>query len=156
MNLIVIILLVALILMFGLAEWQIISLKQAYGQFFDKSEPRNLQSRLNGYASDVKDALHKLDQLASFSARLHKDNLNAISKIGLVRFNPFGDTGGDQSFCLVMLDSHNSGFSVSSIHARTGTRFYAKQITQGKPSHPLSEEEQRAFEQAITNHQSHD
>ena len=134
----------------GTLWWQHLSLRQRYRVFFDTSQPKSLQRELVSYAKDVDEALHKLDQLADFSAKLHKQSLKAISKLGLVRFNPFGDTGGDQSFCLVLLDSNDNGLAISSIHARSGTRFYAKQISQGKPLHPLSEEEQAAFEKAVT------
>src|SRR4051794_29407331 len=30
----------------------------------------------------------------------------SIQYVGLVRYNPFGDTGGDQSFALALLDKH--------------------------------------------------
>ena len=39
---------------------------------------------------------------------------------GLVRFNPFEDTGGNQSFALALLDAHGDGFVISSLHARHG------------------------------------
>ncbi len=138
-----------LIIAVAVLGWQLWRTRQAYKVFFDTSQPGNLQKRLNDYAKSVDEALNKLDQLATFSANLHKKSLEAVSKIGLVRFNPFDDTGGDQSFCLALLNNHNTGLVISSIHARTGTRFYAKQINDGKPSHPLSEEERRAYDQAI-------
>ena len=50
----------------------------------------------------------------------------SFQRIGLVRFNPFEDTGGNQSFALALLDGRGDGFVVSSLHARTGTRVYAK------------------------------
>ena len=134
---------------FVVLEWQFISLKKKYDIFFQDGKSDSLARHLSKYAADVKDALDKLDQLASFSAKMHRKSLDSIKKVGLVRFNPFGDTGGDQSFCLALLDSHNNGLVISSIHARSGTRFYAKEITGGKPSHVLSDEEQQAYEKAV-------
>ena len=55
----------------------------------------------------------------------------AFQRIGLVRFNPFEDTGGNQSFALALLDHHGDGFVVSSLHARAGTRVYGKAIARG-------------------------
>ena len=129
-------------------SWQNIRLRKTYEIFFSNTDKANLKNQLRQYAQDVSEAHDKLDELATFVANLHKSNLNAYSQIGLVRFNPFNDTGGDQSFCLALLDHHNSGIVISSIHARTGTRFYAKRIIAGKPSHPLSEEEQAAYASA--------
>lgn len=101
------------------------------------------------YSEDVDDALKKLDELAEFSARLHKSATASIQKIGLIRFNPFDDTGGDQSFCLAALDAKNNGFILSSIHARSGTRIYTKEIISGKSEHHLSDEENSALKKAV-------
>ncbi len=32
-----------------------------------------------------------------------------IQKVGLVKFNPFNETGGDHSFSLALLDGHKNG-----------------------------------------------
>lgn len=75
---------------------------------------------------------------------------SSFQKTGLVRYNPFEDTGGDQSFVVAILNGNNSGIVVSSLHARTGTRVYAKQVSGGKAtSHALSKEEKEAIEKAI-------
>jgi cell division protein FtsB len=69
-----------------------------------------------------------------------------IQKIGFIRFNPFSQTGGDQSFCLSLLDEKDSGFVLSSLHSRDTTRFYAKTIKNGLPEDSkLSEEEKKAI-----------
>ncbi len=55
----------------------------------------------------------------------------AIQRTGLVRYNPFEDTGGNQSFAVALLDANGDGVVVSSLHARNGTRIYAKAIAGG-------------------------
>jgi len=81
--------------------------------------------------------------------RLKIDGSLHIQKIGLVRFNPFKDTGGDQSFILSLLDAHNTGVVISGLYSRTGTRWYAKKVVVGKGSeHELSDEEVKAVHQA--------
>jgi hypothetical protein len=66
-----------------------------------------------------------------------------------VRFNPFADTGGDQSFALALLDAKGNGVVVSSLHTRTATRFYAKPVAGGASTLSLSDEEVRALKQAM-------
>jgi hypothetical protein len=73
----------------------------------------------------------------------------AVSRVGLVRFNPFEDTGGNQSFALALLDAAGDGIVVSSLHARSGTRIYAKAIRAGRSATALSEEEAAAVRQAL-------
>jgi hypothetical protein len=73
----------------------------------------------------------------------------AIQRIGLVRFNPFEDTGGNQSFALALTDAAGNGFVVSSLHTRTGTRVYAKAIADGRSDGALSAEETEALRLAL-------
>ena len=72
-----------------------------------------------------------------------------IQKIGLVRFNPFNDTGGDQSFILALIDEKNSGVVISGLHTRNGTRWYAKKVEDGRGvEHELSNDELKAIKTA--------
>lgn len=71
-----------------------------------------------------------------------------IQKIGLVRFNPFKDTGGDQSFSVAILDANLTGILITALHTRERTRFYSKLIVKGKSELGLSEEEEKALNRA--------
>lgn len=146
------ILLVLFFLVTGLAGyvlWQQIQLKNRYGQFLDGSEAKHIEKLLKKYSKDVDNSLIQIDELAGFVARMHKTQQMALSKIALVRFNPFGDTGGDQSFCLAVLDHQNSGVIISGVHARSGTRVYAKDVFNGESKHHMSKEETKALKNAI-------
>lgn len=80
---------------------------------------------------------------------IEKDGLLHIQRTGLIRFNPFKDTGGDQSFILSFLDAQSTGVVISGLHSRSGTRWYAKKVIQGEGvDHTLSDEEKRAIKEA--------
>ena len=72
-----------------------------------------------------------------------------VRNVGLVRFNPFPDAGGDQSFAIALLDAEGTGIVFSSLHARTDTRVFAKPVQGGRSKYALSEEEQDAIRQAM-------
>ncbi|MCA9349787.1 DUF4446 family protein [Candidatus Saccharibacteria bacterium] len=133
---------------------QLHDLRTVYNKIFayNKSggEKTDLRHQLEQYSSEVQKCLDQLDQLAGYTAKLHKQIQTSSQKIGLIRFNPFKDTGGDQSFCLTILDAHNTGYCLSSIHTRSGTRVYCKEIQKGKSLHHLSEEEQASITKAIS------
>ncbi|MDD3531866.1 MAG: DUF4446 family protein [Candidatus Shapirobacteria bacterium] len=78
---------------------------------------------------------------------------NYFQKMALVRYNPFNQTGGNQSFSLTLLDKENSGIVISSFHSREGTRLYAKIITLGKTDDSFSKEEKMAVKEAINKRQ---
>ena len=91
----------------------------------------------------------ELDFLVGRCDKIERDNLLHIQKIGLVRFNPFKDTGGDQSFILAFLDANNTGIVLSGLYSRSGTRWYTKRVVLGKGvEHDLSEEELKAIKEA--------
>lgn len=72
----------------------------------------------------------------------------AVQQVGLVRFNAFSDTGGEMSFALALLDAAGSGVVISSLYGRAEARVYAKPITAGQSTFPLSSEEMAAVAQA--------
>jgi len=77
---------------------------------------------------------------------------DAKLKIKLTRFNPFKDTGGNQSFILTLLDSSNSGIILTSLHNRDNTRIYAKPIANGEADKlTLSPEEKECLQKTINN-----
>ena len=79
---------------------------------------------------------------------LEEDGKVHVQKIGLVRFNPFRELGGDHSFSLAILDGINSGVIITGLHTRDRTRIYMKEIKKGKASLELSSEEKKALAQA--------
>jgi|SRR3989304_62648 len=73
----------------------------------------------------------------------------SIQKVGFRRYNPFAETGGDQSFTLSLLDRENTGVVITSLYLREGQRIYGKKIEKGEAKHSLSEEERGVLEDAI-------
>jgi uncharacterized glyoxalase superfamily protein PhnB len=68
----------------------------------------------------------------------------------MVRFNPFNDMGGDQSFAMALLNGKNNGLVISSLYTKEGTRVFSKAIKAGKTEkHPLTEEEEEAIKIAL-------
>ena len=62
-----------------------------------------------------------------------------------MRYNPFDDTGSDQSFAIALLDDERDGVVLSSLHGRANTRIFAKPVTDGASPHNLSDEETQAI-----------
>jgi hypothetical protein len=86
-----------------------------------------------------------IDQIKRELVLFHSEGLNHIQKIGVVRFNPFRETGGDHSFSLAMLDGKDNGFIITGLHTRERTRLYLKWLKDGKSETELSNEEKKAF-----------
>jgi hypothetical protein len=141
---------VALVSLLGVAwsVWQIMSLKSRLASALSTSDTGNLEERLSTYFKHITDSDKRMIKLTAEYQALSASAALASQKISVVRFNPFGDTGGDQSFSLAVLDAHDSGYVFTSIHGREGTRVYVKPIDYGKSKYALSKEEQTAITQA--------
>jgi uncharacterized protein DUF4446 len=112
------------------------------------SEGRSLEAILDAHLDKVYAVAAELDELSARSAVLEANGRRSIQRVGLVRFNPFEDTGGNQSFALALLDAAGDGWVLSSLHARAATRIYAKAIKAGRADAGLSAEETAAVAQA--------
>lgn len=91
----------------------------------------------------------QLQQTTKEFEAFKKSMRRAITKIGITRFNPFKEMGGDQSFSIALLDEQHNGVIVTSYYGRELNRVYAKPIQRGGSELELSEEEKEAINQAI-------
>jgi hypothetical protein len=91
------------------------------------------------------EAIGDIQKLIRF---LKSDGESHIQKIGLVKYNPFAEMGGDHSFSLSVLNGRDSGFVLTALHTRDRTRIYIKEVDKGKSLIELSEHELKAMEKA--------
>src|SRR3972149_8965201 len=75
---------------------------------------------------------------------IETNGLSHVQKVGLIRFNPFKELGGDHSFSLAILNGQDSGVVITGLHTRERTRVYMKDIKNGKSQSDLSAEEKKA------------
>jgi hypothetical protein len=139
-----------LVLMLILQALQISRLRERLDLLTRGSDGESLEAVFDAHLETVHQVGRDLDELTARTAVLESSARHHFARLGLVRFNPFPDTGGNQSFALALLDESEEGFVVSSLHSRTGTRIYAKAIVGGKADTSLSTEETEAMGLART------
>ncbi len=114
--------------------------------FFSGREGKDLEAVILEQNKALKEFDKDIQELFEISNRVHNLALKSLHRVGIVRFNPFKDIGGDQSFAIALLDGKNSGLVISSLHTREGTRVYAKPVVNGESQkYPLTEEEKQAI-----------
>jgi Protein of unknown function (DUF4446) len=109
----------------------------------------SLEAVLDAHLDKVYAVARDLDDVLTRTSVLEAGQRRAFQRVGLIRYNPFEDTGGNQSFALALLDAAGDGWVLSSLHARTGTRVYAKAVTGGRADTGMSGEETEAVRQAM-------
>lgn len=80
---------------------------------------------------------------------LYKKAERTISKVGLVKYDAFQQMGGQLSFSLALLDEHNDGFIINSVHGTDGCYSYTKEIQAGCCKLALGKEEEKALLLAV-------
>lgn len=105
-----------------------------------------------------------LNELVRRSLKVEKDLTNiskeletikvklesAIVGVGLVRYNPFKDTGGNLSFSLALLDEKGNGVVITALNSRNDSRFYCKHVRGFVCEVPLSDEEKEAIRKVVS------
>lgn len=97
---------------------------------------------LEGHSEDLKRVFGAIE-------KLNKISNSCFQKIGVIRYNPFKDAGGDQSFSIAFLDAKNDGVVITSLYSKEGNRVFAKPIKDGQSKYLLSGEEREAITKAI-------
>jgi hypothetical protein len=115
----------------------------------DREGGGSLHELLAAHADQIEKAGTRMTEMQELHEILIRRTEHSIQHVGLVRFNPFEDTGSDQSFALALLDARHNGLVVSSLHGRASTRLFAKPIEEGRSVHPLSDEEAAAIRIAL-------
>ena len=105
----------------------------------------NLETMLNDHIARVRETATRVEAVDQLTHRLEKAAYFSLQHLGVVRYNPFHDTGGDQSFAIALVDGHGSGVVLSSLHARDVTRVYAKPLQKWESTYSLTDEEKQAI-----------
>lgn len=122
----------------------VVRLRSHYNNLTQGVEPKNLIKALEGIQKTLSEHERTSSIIRKETSSLKQDVQNSLQTLSLKRFNPFSDTGGDQSFILGILDGHKNGVVITSLHSRENTRFYVKSVEGGVGiDHPLSAEEQK-------------
>ncbi len=109
---------------------------------------KSLEDTLLGIINEIKrmnDRQEKTDQILK---DLNKRLKTSVTGVGVVRFNPFTNSGGNQSFAIAFLNEHGDGAIISTLYGRERTSIFAKPVLKFKSEFELTKEEVEALEKA--------
>jgi len=96
--------------------------------------------------------LEKIHQKLKVSDEIlneHNTRLSeSIKKVPTLRFNPFSDSGGNQSFASAFITEKGDGVVISSLYSREKTSVFAKPIQGFESTFELTQEEQEVLKQS--------
>ena len=124
-------------------------------EFFAGKNGNDLEKVIRGQKNQIKKNKKDIKELFDAYEKIYKVAFSGIHKVGVIRYNPLGDMGGNQSFVVALLDGNNSGLIISSLHTREGTRLFSKPIVKGEcREYPLTDEERSAIKNASVSKKS--
>ena len=136
------------VLVSGLAWWKLRAVRTAQAVLLGGGKEDlvdfavSLQGRIDG--------LHRtIDDVAAALSRLERRVDSTVSRLAVVRYDAYENTGGHQSASVALLDNSRSGVVLSAIQGRDYARIYVKELDDGRAAVSLSPEEQAAVERAM-------
>jgi hypothetical protein len=146
---IVLFLLFAILVWVGVLTILLFRAVRHYNRLTGSGNVKGMREVLEGMLRTQASTQAGVRSLEKLTARLAQDGELHVQRIGIVRFNPFADTGGAQSFTMAILDSHNNGVVMTSLYGRSGNRWYVKEVAGGAGKEvELSKEEESAIKNA--------
>ena len=129
------------------------SLKKRYAEMMTGEQTgTDFETMLLDHIAKTDRALAETSQLRGDVKRINGLLATGITRVGVIRFRAFEDTGSDLSYAVALMDSANNGVVLSSIFGREDSRSYVKPLKGGKcDRYILTEEEEEAIRQAIQN-----
>jgi hypothetical protein len=125
-------------------------LESQYRRLMSGVDGDTLEQALDHILSRVEETLAGLATLEASDRERERTLRSSVQHVGMLRFNPFDDTGGDLSFAVALADADGNGLVLCNLHARGEARLYAKPLAQWRSPYPLSDEETEAVNRART------
>ena len=117
-------------------------------KFFRGGKAKSLEEVFNSLGEKVNE-LHKENvELKKYATSLDQKLQKSIRKVSVKRFNPFSDSGSDQSFAIALLNDDQDGVIISTLYSRERVSIFAKPIKAGTSTYEFSNEEKEVLENA--------
>ena len=112
-------------------------------------EMETLEEKFEKFYKTTNEINDKYDKITEAVFDINKNMDKCVQKVGVVRYNPFDEAGGNLCYAVALLDSENNGVILNGIHSRSGCFTYAKPIEIGVSEYVLSQEELQALNIAL-------
>lgn len=121
------------------------SLQKLRKTFFEGKNGAQLEEFIVNQNKKINELAAQTTYIEEALSNMRESQKLALQKMGVVRYNPFQDNGGNLSFSIALMDEHNNGVVITSMHGRESSRVYAKPIKSGVSEFSLTEEEKNAI-----------
>jgi len=120
-------------------------------KLFQGGKPESLENLLIRMNADFKELTDSNKEMEKYLSGVEDRLKSTIQNVRMIRFNPFNDSGSNQSFAMSLLNEDGNGVVITGIHSREKINVYAKPITNFQSEHKLTAEEEEVIKKKIIN-----
>lgn len=124
-------------------------LSKRYKKFMGGKNAKSLEKDIMGLYEDNRLIKASMEKNRKDIENLYRKIEGTFQKIGIVKYDAFGQMGGQLSFSLALLDENDNGFILNSVHSAEGCYSYTKEIKNGLCDISLGDEEKKALDIAM-------
>lgn len=140
-----------LLLIFDIIQFVKISgLKKRMAVFMEGKDGKSLEDEFATRFSELDKIKTDQGKSSEDIERIFATLKKTFQKMAIVRYDAFREAGGKQSFVLALLDEKNNGSILNCVYSSQGTYVYLREIKDSKSEIELTEEENEALRQAIS------
>lgn len=125
---------------------------EKYQKFMQGKNAASLEQEIMALTEDNRFMKNNIEKNRKNIEKLVAKNKDNVQKIGLVKYDAFSEMGGKLSYAIALLDDHNDGIIINSVHSTGGCYSYTKSIKNGTGDIDFSAEEKQAVDMAIKGH----
>lgn len=126
----------------------IVKTEKRLKRFFIGKKGKDLEDTLIHLEDEVKNLILSKNKIEAELVIINQKLKKSIRGLETIRFNPFPDQGGNQSFAISMQNEDGDGVVISSLYARERMSIFAKPIKKGNSSYELTDEEREVINKA--------
>ncbi|MFM7088462.1 MAG: DUF4446 family protein [Candidatus Paceibacterota bacterium] len=131
-----------------LQGWWALSTEKRLKRFFLGKKAKDLEETIVILEKNIVELQIAKENIEADIETINQKLKKSIRGLEVIRFNPFPDQGGNQSFAIGMLDEEGDGVVVSSLYSRERMSVFAKPVKNGKSEFELSDEERDVLQKA--------
>lgn len=126
----------------------ILMIEIRFKKFFAKTSAHNFEEMVGLMGKKINQLDQKQKEIDQHLILIDDKLSKTIRNVKSIRFNPFDDAGGNQSFAISMINDNGDGIILSSLYARDRMSIFAKPIENYKSEFELTKEEKMVLERS--------
>jgi hypothetical protein len=141
---------IIVVLVLVLAVWQAIQIQGLRHRLNSVPEDGNVVAMLTDIDSRIIETESRMGDSNQRLGQLEEQMPYALSYIGVISYNAFGNIVGNRSRSIALLNQQADGIVITILTSREETLFFTKEVRAGVGVEELSPEEQGAVDRAVS------